>query len=151
MIAHLLPQEKRQEGFGITRAAMNFGVVVGPVAAGQALGFGMSYRVLFLSAAVGCLSMVVMMSVGCAEPGCRPRRRRTARRTTKGRSGYRAVVHDRVFIVFRLAAVLPVFCIGNFGSIYAVYITDFLGVPSRTWRSCSRSTRSSSCSSRSRW
>ena len=30
-------------------------------------------------------------------------------------------------------AVLPVFCIGNFGSIYAVYITDFLGVPSSTW------------------
>ena len=43
------------------------------------------------------------------------------------------MLHDRVFIVFCLAAVLPVFCIGNFGSIYAVYITDFLGVPSSTW------------------
>ena len=41
--------------------------------------------------------------------------------------------HDRVFIVFCLAAVLPVFCIGNFGSIYAVYITSFLGVPSSEW------------------
>ena len=38
MIADLLPAEKRQEGFGVTRAAMNFGVVVGPVLAGQALG-----------------------------------------------------------------------------------------------------------------
>ncbi len=133
MIADLLPQEKRQEGFGITRAAMNFGVVVGPVAAGQALGFGMSYRVLFLSAAVGCLSMVVMMSVWIRES--RPPAATQADRPAddQGRSGYRAVVHDRVFIVFCLAAVLPVFCIGNFGSIYAVYITDFLGVPSRTW------------------
>ena len=51
----------------------------------------------------------------------------------QGRSGYRLVFHDRVFIVFCLVAVLPVFCIGNFGSIYAVYITSFLGVPSSEW------------------
>ena len=43
------------------------------------------------------------------------------------------MLHDKVFIVFCAVAVLPVFCIGNFGSIYAVYITDFLGVPSSTW------------------
>ncbi len=58
---------------------------------------------------------------------------RVKRADDRGRAGYRAVLHDRVFIVFCLAAVLPVFCIGNFGSIYAVYITDFLGVPSSTW------------------
>jgi len=51
----------------------------------------------------------------------------------QGRSGYRIVIHDRVFIVFCLVAVLPVLCIGNFGSIYAVYVTDFLGIPYREW------------------
>ena len=133
MIADLLPQERRQEGFGVTRAAMNFGVVVGPVMAGQALGFGVSFRVLFLSAAAGCLAMVVMMAVWIRESRPASATVRVRRVDERGRAGYRAVLHDRVFIVFCLAAVLPVFCIGNFGSIYAVYITDFLGVPSRTW------------------
>ncbi len=133
MIADLLPREKRQEGFGITRSAMNFGVVVGPVAAGQALGFGMSYRVLFLVAAAGCAFMGTIMAVWIREsrPPTVVQPDRAA--DGEGRRGYRAVLHDRVFIVFSLAAVLPVFCIGNFGSIYAVYITDFLGVSSRTW------------------
>ena len=133
MIADLLPQERRQEGFGVTRAAMNFGVVVGPVMAGQALGFGVSFRALFLSAAVGCLAMVVVMAVWIRESRPASATVRVKRVDDRGRAGYRAVLHDRVFIVFCLAAVLPVFCIGNFGSIYAVYITDFLGVPSRTW------------------
>ena len=101
--------------------------------AAQALGFGVSYRVLFLSAATGCLLMVVMMAVWIREsrPASAVQRVRHADR--EGRSGYRRVFHDRVFIVFCLAAVLPVFCIGNFGSIYAVYITSFLGVPSSEW------------------
>jgi MFS family permease len=133
MIADLLPAERRQEGFGVTRAAMNFGVVVGPVMAGQALGFGVSYRVLFLSAAAGCLAMVVMMAVWIRESRPASATARVKRTDDHGRAGYRAVLHDRVFVVFCLAAVLPVFCIGNFGSIYAVYITDFLGVSSSTW------------------
>ena len=133
MIADLLPAERRQTGFGVTRAAMNFGVVVGPVAAGQALGLGVSYRSLFLAAAAGCLLMVVVMAVSIRESRPASALQRVRHVDHEGRSGYRRVFHDKVFIVFCLAAVLPVFCIGNFGSIYAVYITDFLGVPSSTW------------------
>jgi MFS family permease len=134
MIADLLPQERRQEGFGVTRAAMNFGVVVGPVLAGVALGrFGVSYRALFLSAAFGCLVMVVMMALWIRESRPASATVRVKHADHRGRTGYGRVLHDRVFVVFCLAAVLPVFCIGNFGSIYAVYITEFLGVPSSTW------------------
>ncbi len=134
MIADLLTPDRRQEGFGVTRAAMNFGVVVGPVLAGLALGrFGVSYRTLFLAAAVGCTLMVVMMAIWIRESRPPIATVRVKHADHRGRTGYRMVLHDRVFIVFCLAAVLPVFCIGNFGSIYAVYITDFLGVPSSTW------------------
>ena len=51
----------------------------------------------------------------------------------KGRTGYRIVFADRVFLIFCLAAVLPVFCIGNFGSIYSVYIASYLHVPYGEW------------------
>ncbi|HEY5386829.1 MAG TPA: MFS transporter, partial [Thermoleophilia bacterium] len=61
MIADLLPPEKRQEGFSLTRVAMNLGVVVGPAAAGLALGFGVTFRELFLAAAAGCALMVAIM------------------------------------------------------------------------------------------
>jgi MFS family permease len=133
MIADLLPAERRQEGFGITRVAMNFGVVVGPLLAGLAFWLGATFRELFLSAATGCALMVVMMAVWIRES--RPVSAVLPGKHVdgQGRSGYRRVFHDRVFIVFCLAAVLPVFCIGNFGSIYAVYVTSFLGLPKSEW------------------
>ncbi len=133
MIADLLPPEKRQEGFGITRVAMNLGVVLGPALAGMAFGRGATFRQLFLAAALGCGLMVVMMAIWIRESRP-PSALRPARHTdAKGRSGYRLVLHDRVFIIFCLVAVIPVFCIGNFGSIYAVYVTGYLGVPKAEW------------------
>ena len=77
--------------------------------------------------------MVVMMAVWIRESRPASALAPAKHADRQGRSGYRMVFHDRVFIVFCLVAVLPVFCIGNFGSIYAVYITDFLGVPNGEW------------------
>ena len=133
MIADVLPPERRQEGFGVTRVAMNLGVVIGPAVAGIALGYGATFRELFLSAAAGCVFMVVIMAVWIRES--RPASALLPGRHTDrhGRSGYRIVLHDRVFLIFCAVAVLPVFCIGNFGSIYAVYVTDYIGLPYREW------------------
>ena len=133
MIADLLPTRQRQEAFSVNRVAMNVGVVLGPAAAGLALGWGVSFRQLFLAAGAGCALMVAMMFVWIRES--RPASAATPQAHTdaKGRSGYRLVLHDKVFIIFCLAAVLPLFCFGNFGSIYSVYITDTLGVPYGQW------------------
>jgi MFS family permease len=133
MIADLMPPAQRQEAFSISRVAMNLGVVVGPAAAGLALGLGVTFRELFLAAAAGCALMVTMMVVWIRES--RPESATAPEKHTdaQGRSGYRIVFADRVFIVFCLVAVLPVFCIGNFGSIYSVYITDYLKVPYGEW------------------
>ena len=133
MIADLLPPELRQEGFGVTRVSMNLGVVVGPAIAAFALGLGVTFRELFLCAAAGCVIMVVLMAVWIREsrpPSALLPQRHTDRH---GRSGYRIVLHDKVFLIFCAVAVLPVFCIGNFGSIYAVYVTGYLGLPYREW------------------
>jgi MFS family permease len=133
MIADLLPPERRQEGFGLTRVAMNTGVVIGPALAGLALGFGATYRQLFLSAAAGCVLMVVMMAIWIRESRPASTLLPGQHTDSQGRSGYRIVLHDRVFLTFCAVAVLPVFCIGNFGSIYSVYVTSFLGLPAREW------------------
>ena len=133
MIADLVSPEHRQEAFSISRVAMNLGVVVGPAVAGLAIGFGVTFRELFLAAAAGCALMVLMMTAWIRES--RPASALAPEKHTdaRGRSGYRRVFADRVFIVFCLVAVLPVFCIGNFGSIFSVYITDYLHVPDGEW------------------
>ena len=133
MIADLTPPAKRQEAFSISRVVMNLGVVVGPASAGLARGLGVSFRALFLAAGAGCALMAMMMFVWIRES--RPESATAPEKHTdaQGRSGYRIVFADRVFIVFCLVAALPVFCIGNFGSIYSVYITQFLHVPNAEW------------------
>jgi MFS family permease len=133
MVADLLPPEKRQEGFGLSRVAMNLGVVLGPAVAGLAWGWGITYRQLFLAAAAGCALMVVLMLVWIRES--RPRSALEPRRhvDAQGRSGYRIVLHDRVFLVFCAVAALAVFCFGNFGSIFPVYVTEVLGASKSEW------------------
>jgi MFS family permease len=133
MIADLIGPDRRQDAFSISRVAMNLGVVVGPAAAGLALGFGVTFRELFLAAAAGCAVMILMMSFWIGES--RPASALASQEHTdaEGRSGYRIVLADRSFIVFCLVALLPVFCIGNFGSIFSVYITDYLHVPDGRW------------------
>lgn len=133
MIADLLPPEDRAEGFSITRVAMNLGVVLGPAAAGLALGWGATFRELFLTAAAGCLAMVVMMSFWVRESRPASALSHAVHVDREGRSGYGIVLADRRFLLFCAVAVLPVFCIGNFGSIYSVYITEYLGVGAGTW------------------
>ncbi|MFA4965754.1 MAG: MFS transporter [Thermoleophilia bacterium] len=133
MIADLLPAAKRGEGYSITRVAMNLGVVLGPALAGLALATGASFRQLFLAAAAGCAVMMAMTAVWIRESRPASALSPQAHTDAQGRSGYRIVLADRVFIVFCLVAVLPVFCVGNFGSIYSVYITDYLGVPFGEW------------------
>jgi MFS family permease len=133
MIADLLPPEQRAEGFSITRVAMNLGVVLGPAAAGIALGWGVSFRQLFLAAAAGCLVMLAMVLAWVDESRPAGVAGQARPVDAAGHSGYGIVLADRRFLLFCAVAVLPVFCIGNFGSIYSVYITGYLDIPYGTW------------------
>jgi len=132
MIADIVEPAHRQEAYSINRVAMNLGVVVGPATAALALARGASFRELFLAAAVGCAATMAISFVWIRES--RPESATTGGPTdAEGRTGYRIVFADRVFVVFCLVAVLPVFCVGNFGSIYSVYIQSYLHVPYGEW------------------
>lgn len=133
MIADLVVPEKRAEAYSVNRVAMNLGVVLGPAAAGLALGWGVTFRDLFLAAGAGCALMVVLMYILIRESRPESATAPQQHRDAEGRTGYRIVFHDKTFILFCLVAILPVFCIGNFGSIYSVYITDYLNVPYGQW------------------
>jgi MFS family permease len=133
MVADLLPSDRRQEGFSINRVAVNVGAVVGPALAVIAFAWGASYRELFLAAAVGCAVVAAMVAARITESRPASVTGQSEHRDEEGRMGYHIVLRDRTFIVFCLVAVLPVFCIGTFISIYSVYIIDYLHVPRGDW------------------
>jgi MFS family permease len=133
MTADLLPEEQRAEAFSVLRTAMNVGVVGGPPIGGLALTLGASFRELFVAAAVGCLSFLVLTAVFIHET--RPESARHAGRHVDeaGRTGWAIVFGDGRFRLFCAAALLPVFCFGMFGAMYSIFITRFLHVPTSTW------------------
>jgi len=131
MIADLVVDERRAEAFGITRVAMNIGVVLGPAAAGLAIALGVTFRELFLSAAAGCLAFTIATGLWIHES--RPESAGGDHVDDEGHSGYGIVLADRRFLRFCLIALLPVFAIGTFVSIFSVFVIDHLGVSTGTW------------------
>jgi MFS family permease len=131
MIADLVDEARRAEAYGVTRIAMNIGVVLGPAAAGVAIAVGASFQELFLSAALGCLAFTVATALWIRET--RPEAAGEKRVDDQGRSGYGIVFADHGFLRFCLVALLPVFAIGTFISIFSVFAVDHLGISSGTW------------------
>jgi len=131
MIADLVDEERRAEAFGVTRIAMNIGVVLGPAAAGLAIAFGASFQELFLAAATGCLVFTIATLLWIRET--RPAGASGEHVDAQGHSGYGIVLADTRFLRFCLVALLPVFAIGTFVSIFSVFVIDHLGVSSGTW------------------
>lgn len=133
MIADLLPAARRADGFSITRVAMNVGVVLGPAAAGIALGRGATFFQLFIAAALGCLVFGAILGLFIRESRPPSAIDPVQHVDEQGRSGYAIVLADRRFVLFCLVALLPVFVIGLFMSIFSVFIVDDLGVSTGTW------------------
>lgn len=129
MIADVLPQEKRANAYSLIRTAMNVGVVLGPAAGGIALGFGLSFRDIFLSAAVGCGGFLTLILIWVEETRPAAARQKGAAKQI----GYRLVMRDRQFLLFCAVALLALIPFGQFGAIYSTYITTVMGVKDSTW------------------
>lgn len=132
MIADLLAPAQRQEAFSVTRVAMNLGVVLGPASAGIARGAGVSFRILFLSAAAGCATMIVLVVAAVREsrPVVLEAREEPE---VGGRRGFRIVLADRRFLVFLAVILFPVFVFGTFVTIFSVYVTGEIGLGDSAW------------------
>ncbi|MGD1011350.1 MAG: MFS transporter [Acidimicrobiales bacterium] len=129
MIADVLPQEQRANAYSLIRTAMNVGVVIGPAAGGIALGLGMSFRDIFLSAALGCACFLVLILVWVAETKPATASQKSAAKPL----GYSVVMRDRQFLKFATVALFTLIPFGQFGAIYATYVTTEMGVKYSTW------------------
>jgi MFS family permease len=127
MVADMLPEEKRSQGFGILRVVFNLAVTIGPAIGG--LLAARSYLLLFVCDAVS--SMVTAAIVVLAIRETRPKSAEGEPEPTMTQTfgGYLGILRDVTFILFISAFILLTFVYMQMNTTLGVYLRDTHGVP----------------------
>ncbi len=127
MVADLLTEEKRAEGYAIMRVVFSLAVAIGP-AVGAFL-VSQSYMALFVADAV--ISMTAAIVVWRFMPETKPvaKESQTAESGESGSGGYGAILRDRLFILYLGAGILVSLIGMNLFTTLGVYLRDGFGVP----------------------
>lgn len=127
MIADILPEEKRADGYGILRVAFNLSVVIGPAIGG--LLAARSYLLLFLSDAAVSLLTVILIAIFL--PETKPLAHPDAPKETMAGTfaGYGQVFRNAAFMLFLGAVLLQVFAYMNMNTSLGVYLRNEHGTP----------------------
>lgn len=127
MVADVLPEDKRAQGFGILRVAFNLAVTIGPVIGGFIA--ARSYLALFLTDAV--VSLLVAGLIYLYLPETKPAPHPSAPRESLAATfrGYARVLQDRLFMLFMGASLLMVLVYMNMNTTLGVYLREAHGVP----------------------
>lgn len=126
IIADLLPEEKRAQGFGLYRVTFNLSHAIGPILGG--LLAVRSYMPLFFIDIVLSLLAAVLLFVYL--PETLPGKGAEEEQETVGQTfgGYFRVFKDSFFVVFLLASALLVLVFTQVHGTLAVFLRDFHGV-----------------------
>jgi MFS family permease len=127
ILADILPEEKRAQGFGILRVVFNLAVVIGPIVGG--LVAARSYLALFLADAV--ISIISAAIVYFTIPETKPAPKPHEQPETFGQTfiGYGRVLRDSMFVVFIFATMLSGFVYMNMNTTLGVFLRDNYGIP----------------------
>ena len=122
MVADLLPEEKRAQGYGILRVIMNLSVVIGPAIGGFLA--AKSYLLLFVTDAVISLIVagLVMGFILETKPQAAEDEEEESVAQTFG--GYAHVFRDYLFLAFMLVGVLMGLVYMNLNTTLGVYLRD---------------------------
>jgi len=125
MVADILPEEKRADGYGILRVAFNLSVVIGPAIGGILA--ARSYLSLFLTDAI--ISLLTAALVFLFLPETKPEAHPDAPQEsmTETFKGYGAVFRDAAFMLFLGAVMLQVFTYMNMNTTLGVYLRNEFG------------------------
>lgn len=127
MVADILPEEKRAQGYGIIRVAFNLSVTIGPVIGG--LLAARSYLALFIADAI--ISLITAVLVWRFMPETKPQPQAgTAQESIAGTfGGYFRVLRDLPFLLFMGACILMTLVYMNMNTTLGVYLRDSHGIP----------------------
>lgn len=130
LIADLLPEEKRADGYGILRVGFNLSVAIGPLIGGVLA----SYNYLFLFIADAVASTITAMIVFFViKETWKPAEHQDRPQETLAQTfaGYKDVFHDRAFVFYMLASMLMVLVYTNMNTMLAPFLRDAHGVNER--------------------
>jgi len=127
VVADLLPQDKRAEGYGIIRVVFNVAVIIAPPIAGLLI--ANSYLTLFIVDAV--ISLIAATIVILALPETKPQAHAHAKPETIKQTfaGYGRVFKDTPFVAFIGVTVLMTLVYMNMNSTLGVFLRDQHGLP----------------------
>ena len=131
MVADLLPEEKRAEGFGLWRVVANISWIIGPMVGG--LLAARSYLLLFVVDATFSLITAVIFARAISET--RPQATEVGQRETMAQTfaGYRRVVADGGFVAFLMTAALMNLVYLQLYSTLSVYLRDVHNISTRAY------------------
>lgn len=127
VVADLLPENKRAEGYGIIRVVFNLAVIAAPAAAGFLI--AKSYVLLFVVDAIISVlaASVVLFFLPETKPAAHPDAKPESMQQTF--AGYGKVFRDIPFVAFIVMSVMTALIYTNFNSTLGVFLRDVHNVP----------------------
>jgi MFS family permease len=127
MIADLLPEEKRAEGFGLLRILINLCVTIGPAMGGI---IAVTYSYLWLFIIDAAASTITALAVFFIIPETKPETPKDEPKETvvQTLTGYFKVATDRFFISFILVSILMVAVYVQMNTSLGLYLRDAHGI-----------------------
>ncbi len=128
MLADILPERKRADGFGIMRVVMNLAVAIGPAVGGMLA--ATSYLLLFVIDTITSLITAVIVHRSVEET-CPDSARQEAEKNGFGASfrGYGGVLKNSPFMLFLVFSLISTLVYTQMYSTLSVYLRDFHLVP----------------------
>ena len=127
MVADLLPEKKRAQGFGLLRVVVNLAVVIGPAIGG--LLATRSYLLLFICDAVASTITAGIVALAIRETKPAPREGEPEQTMAQTFGGYRDVLRDASFVLFIGACILMTAVYMQMNTTLSVYLRDVHSVP----------------------
>lgn len=133
MMADILPEKQRAQGFSILRVVVNLSVSFGPMIGGLLAGYNFFY--LFVADFV--ISMITGLIVYLKIPETKPQADENhpeAEQSLWGTlTGYRHILRDTVFLVFLLLTLLTNLVYMQMNSSLSVFLRDLHGISSQKY------------------
>ena len=131
MVADILPEEKRAEGFGLQRVSLNLAAAIGPALGG--LLAAQSFLLLFVADAVTSIITAIIVYFSLPETKPQPQEHAEEESFTQTIKGYGTVIKDRLFMTFWFVSMLLVLAYSQVNSTLSVYLRDVHGLSAQSY------------------
>jgi MFS family permease len=122
MIADILPETQRQEGFGILRVVGNLSWIIGPTIGGVVANINFFY-LFVIDSVISCIVAAIIFRV-IPETKPEPQAHEQSESLLQTVIGYRVALRDFAFMAFMLACMLMLIVYQQMYSTLSVYLRD---------------------------